>query len=904
MNNGLIGNMRSAPSLPRPIETGFLSDASVDGIFERQAVLCPQAVALQEGEVQWTYQELNQRANQIARCLRAAGAQHESLVGICLERSASMIVGMLAVLKAGSAYVPINPADPAPRRSLMLSRVPLLLTTRELAGEFSDSACQIIYLDDANIAEASTENLSPVATGESLAYVIYTSGSTGRPKGVAVMHRGVIRLFCDPNFVTIKASDVVAQTLNVCFDASVLEIWGALLTGARLVILEKEIILSPPKFQRELERHGVTILMLTTAYFNLIARQSPGAFAKLNYVTFGGEPADPRTVAAVLRHGPPKHLLNAYGPTEASVVATCLDIREVPAETGSISIGRPIAGTTICLLDENLRLVRAGQPGEICIGGAAVARGYLNAPQLTAQRFIKDPFSHQPGARLYRTGDLARWLPDGTLDLIGRLDAQLKIRGFRIEPGEIESVLNQFPGAEDALVLARPNKSGESRLIAYVRGDLSRLKIAELRALLKAKLPEYMVPSAIVPVEEFPLSTNGKIDRDALPVPGVMRDKKGFVEPRNTLEAQLASLWQGVLEVDPIGITDDFFELGGDSLLAASLFVEIEKAFGKNLPLAMLLQRPTIEKLAAALSQEGWKPDWSPIVAVQPQGSHPPLFCVHGGFGGILFYGELARCLGTEQPLYGLQAEGLDGSPIHHSTIPSMAAYYVRQMRQVQPQGPYFLGGYSFGGVVAFEMAHQLYAVDQEVALLVLFDSSDYKNPPRRYSLVERIELDLQSQGFRLPAEKVQYLLQCVGSRLKGSLLQRFRRARDFFDQSKRLKKKSNLVTSSALEVVRESNRQALFKYQIRPYPGQITLFRAEDPDDGYIYPIDNGWTRYAEGGLQIYKIPGQHQQIFARPNVGVLAEKLEGCLRDARTKISCLTLPKPRKQQLLACSN
>jgi amino acid adenylation domain-containing protein len=904
MDDGLIENMRSAPSLPRPIETGFLSGASMDGIFERQAVLCPQAVALQEGEVQWTYQELNQRANQIAHCLRAAGAQHESLVGICLERSASMIVGMLAVLKAGSAYVPINPADPAPRRSLMLSRVPLLLTTRELAGEFSDSGCRIVYLDDANIAEASTENLSPVATSESLAYVIYTSGSTGRPKGVAVMHRGVIRLFCDPNFVTIKASDVVAQTLNVCFDASVLEIWGALLTGARLVILKKEIILSPPQFQRELERHGVTILMLTTAYFNLIARQSPGAFAKLNYVTFGGEPADPRTVAAVLRHGPPKHLLNAYGPTEASVVATCLDIREVPAATGSISIGRPIAGTTIYLLDENLRLVRADQPGEICIGGAAVARGYLNAPQLTAQRFIKDPFSHQPDARLYRTGDLARWLPDGTLDLIGRLDTQLKIRGFRIEPGEIEAVLNQFPGTEGALVLARPTKSGESRLIAYVAGDLSRLKIAELRALLKAKLPEYMVPSAIVPVEEFPLSANGKIDRDALPAPGVIRDKKGFVEPRNTLEAQLASLWEGVLEVDPIGITDDFFELGGDSLLAARLFVEIEKAFGKNLPLAMLLQRPTIEKLATALSQEGWKPDWSPIVAVQPQGSHPPLFCVHGGFGGILFYGELARCLGTEQPLYGLQAEGLDGSPIHHSTIPSMAAHYVRQMRQVQPQGPYFLGGYSFGGVVAFEMAHQLYAVDQEVALLVLFDSSDYKNPPRRYSLVERIELDLQSQGFRFPAEKVRYLLQCAGSRLKSSLIQRFRRARDFVHQTKRLNKKSDLVPSSAVAVVRESNRQALFRYQIRPYPGQITLFRAEDPDDGYIYPIDNGWTRYAEGGLQIYKIPGQHQQIFARPNVGVLAEKLEGCLRDARSKISCLTLPKPEKRQLLACSN
>src|ERR1700730_11944022 len=343
MDRRRIENKQGAAPLPSPLETGFLNDASVDGIFERQAALCPQAVALQDGEVQWTYEKLNQRANQIARCLRAAGAQHESLVGICMERSASMIVGMLAVLKAGSAYVPINPAFPATRRSLMLSGVPLLLTTRELAGEFSDSACRVVYLDDANIPAASTENLTPVATGESLAYVIYTSGSTGQPKGVAVMHRGVIRLFCNTNFLTIEGSDVVAQTLNVCFDAAMQEIWGALLTGARLVILDKELMLSPPRFKEELERRGITVLMPIRALFNLMAREAPGAFAKLKYVAFGGEAADPRSVAAVLRHGPPKHLLNAYGPTEASITATCMEVREVPEGAISIPIGRPIS---------------------------------------------------------------------------------------------------------------------------------------------------------------------------------------------------------------------------------------------------------------------------------------------------------------------------------------------------------------------------------------------------------------------------------------------------------------------------------------------------------------------------------------------------------------------------------
>jgi amino acid adenylation domain-containing protein len=870
---------RAAKDRVVPYRTGtdFSRSASIDGLFENQAAQRPEAIALEHQATRWTYQELNQRSNRIAHCLRQAGAQPDSLVGICMERSTHLIAGMLAILKAGSAYVPLDPAYPAERRALMLERVPLILTTKKLAREFVNGASRVICADDESVLQVSGENLPSLSNGESLAYVIYTSGSSGKPKGVEVMHRGVIRLVCNTNFLTIEACDVVAQTLNVCFDASVQEIWGALLNGARLVILEKETILSPLRLQQELERRGITVLTLVRAHFNLMARKAPGAFAKLKYVVFGGEAADPRCVAAVLKHGPPKHLLNAYGPTEASVAATCMEIRDVPAGAISIPIGRPISNTAIYLLDDCGNLVPVGAVGEIYIGGPGVARGYLGAPQLTAERFIADPFSNEPGARLYKTGDLARWLPDGTIDLIGRVDTQVKVRGFRVEPNEIEAVLKEHPAAHDAVVVVRQNELGDKRLVAYTAGDRARLSATELRHLLKSKLPDYMLPSAIVVLEKFPLNANGKIDRPALPEPVAARGDKEFVGPRDILEAQLAAIWESALGMEPIGVTDDFFEMGGDSLVAAHIFMELERTLGENLPLATLFPLPTIEKLAAALHQQGWEPNWSPIVAIQSHGSRPPFFCVHGGFGGVLFYGQLARCLGAEQPLYGLQAEGLDGGPIKHTTIPSMATYYLSEMRRVQPHGPYFFGGYSFGGVVAFEMAHQLRAAGEEVALLVLFDSLDYQNSSRRHSLAHRIRLGLQARRFSPPVEKLKTLLRRTCSELTATLVERLQGAQNLPGQTKPAS-----TPPSAVQRVQMSNLHAVSIYQFRLYPGRVTLFRAEDPDDGYLHSADNGWTKFAGGGLEIHKIPGQHEAIFTQPNVRVLAEKLDACIRAA----------------------
>jgi amino acid adenylation domain-containing protein len=860
-------------------ETEFPRNASIDELFENRAGQRPESIAVEDQVTRWTYRELNKRSNQIAHFLREAGATAESLVAICMERSVQMIAGMLAILKAGSAYVPIDPAYPAERRSLMLEGVPLLLTTKKLAGKFVHCAVRVICVDDERVLQASAENLPRLSIGESLAYVIYTSGSTGQPKGVAVMHRGVIRLFCNSNFLAIEESDVVAQTLNVCFDAAMQEIWGALLNGARLVILDKESMLSPSRFQQELERRGITVLTLIRALFNLLAREAPGAFAKLNYVVLGGEPADPRSVAAVLKYGPPKHLLNAYGPTEASVAATCMEVRAVFEGAISIPIGRPISNTTIYLLDGHQIPVPIGVAGEIYIGGPGVARGYVGAPQLTAERFIDDPFSNELGARLYKTGDLARWLSDGTIDLIGRADAQVKIRGFRIEPSEIEAVLKQHPGVRDAVVLLQGDAPGEKRLVAYVADERLRLNATELRDFLKSKLPDYMLPAKIVVLEKFPLNSNGKIDRHALPKPGATRCEKVFVGARDSVEAQLVAVWESALGIQPIGVTDDFFQIGGHSLMAAHIFTEIESTLGKNLPLATLFQTPTIEKLAAALRQKGWKPTWKPIVAIQSNGSRPPFFGVHGGFGAVLFYSDLARCLGAEQPLYGIQAQGLDGGPIEHTSVEAMATYYIEEMRSVQPNGPYFFGGYSFGGFVAFEMAQQLRAAGEQVALVVLFDTY---NRWRRCSLAERIRFRLRARELSSPGKKLQYLMQRTWGKLGAILVKSHEDAQKLLHKLKKLNLGRVSTEPRGLHVVHRAHMSALAAYKLHAYSGRITVFRAEKPYNGYEYVDDHGWTRFAKGGIEIHEVPGEHDTIFAPPNVRALAEKLDACIRPA----------------------
>jgi thioesterase domain-containing protein len=537
------------------------------------------------------------------------------------------------------------------------------------------------------------------------------------------------------------------------------------------------------------------------------------------------------------------------------------------------------------LLDDHRNPVPIGVPGEIYIGGAGVARGYVGAPQLTAERFINDPLFGEPGARLYKTGDLARWLPDGTIDLIGRADTQVKIRGFRIEPREIEAVLKLHPWARDAVVVPQDNASGERRLVAYVAAERSRLNATEVRDFLKTKLPDYMLPSAIVVLEKFPLNSNGKIDRHALPEPIATRGDRGekeFAGPRDTLEAQLVAIWERALGMQPISVTDNFFQIGGHSLMAVGVLCEIERIFGKNLPLATLLQTPTIEKMAAALRQEDWKSKWSLLVTIQPRGSRPPFFGVHARHGTVLFYSELVRWLGDEQPFYGLQAQGLDGGPIVHTSVEAIAKCYIAEMRKIQPHGPYFFGGHSAGGVVAFEIAQQLRVAGEQVALVVLFDTAS------AYSFAERIRLRLRALKHSSPGARLRCLTRSAWVKVRRHVTEWHKNAERPVGKVKHL----NAIPVSAEQrgvYVEMAFVRAVNSYRPRAYPGRVTLFRAQHPgDDGYEHASDYGWSDYAQDGIDIYDVAGTHTTIFDRANVRALAEKLDACIRAALAEYNC----------------
>lgn len=844
-------------------------------LIEAQVERTPNAVAVVFEDERLTYAEVNRRANRLAQRLRKLGVGSDLVVGVFAARSVEMVVGLVATLKAGGAYLPLDPSYPAERLSFMLSdaQPKILLAQRSLAPKLPQYAGEVVFLEDDFTAESDANPINTTQP-ENLAYVIYTSGSTGRPKGVMNTHRGICNwLRWLQETYPLTTDDRILQKTAFTFDLSLGEFFWSLIAGSQLVIARPGLHGDSHYLIKTISENRITAILFVPSMLSVfIEDKNTGRCSSLRYVICAGEALPVELQERFFSVLPHAELHNLYGPTEAAVLVTSWKC-ERGSEGRVVPIGRPVANTQIYVLDRVMQPIPTGAVGEIHISGVQVAYGYLGRTELTAEKFVPNPFGE---GRLYKTGDLGRYRVDGAIEFLGRIDHQVKLRGFRIELGEIETVLMGHPAVHSAVVMARQNKPEENRLVAYVAGNLSELKVPELYALLKAKLPSYMVPSAIVLLEKFPLNSAGKIDRLALPAPSFTRGEKAFVEPRNTLEAQLTAIWKSALKMESIGITDDFFEIGGDSLLALRIFTEIEKTLGKNLPLATLFQMPTIEKLAAALRQEGWQPNWAPMVAVQPLGSRPPFFSVHGGFGGVLCYGPLARSLGTDQPFYSLQAEGLDGGPINHPTVPSMATYYLSEVRRVQPHGPYFLGGYSFGGVVAFEMAHQLHAAGQEVALLVLFDSDQ----PRRYSVAHRIKLGLQGRTLSAPGENLQSLLRRTWGKLTSLLVKRLQNAQGSLHQPKLLEEGSAFTPPSAVQLVQMSNLHALSIYQLRPYPGPVTLFRAEIPDDGSPRLVDNGWSRFAGGGFELHHIPGEHQEIFAQPHVQVLAKILDECIR------------------------
>lgn len=608
--------------------TDYPREQCIHQLFEEQVKRTPDAVALVYENMQLTYLQLNQRANQLAHYLQRRGVGPEVPVGLCVERSLEMIVGLLAILKAGGAYVPLDPANPKERLAFILEDIqaPILLTQAHLCEGLPKQKAQVVCVDRDVMSQESEENLKSRVKVENAAYIIYTSGTTGTPKGVVIQHQSLVN-YSEVARITyeLKPGDRVLQFAAISFDASAEEIYPSLVSGATLVLRTNSMIDSISLFLQKCQEWALTVLDLPTAFWHELTRKIALEALLLppsvRLVIIGGEQAQPELVALWQTHvGKQVQLVNTYGPTEATIVATMYSVSGSP-ETGStlreVPIGRPIANVQVYLLDKYLKAVPIGVPGELHIGGVGLAREYFHRPELTAEKFIPHPFSAEPGAYLYKTGDLVRYLPTGDIEFLGRIDHQVKIRGYRIELGEIETVLKQHAAVQEAVVIAREDILGDKRLVAYVvpsRGQT--LTSGDLRSSVMAHLPNYMVPSAFVLLESLPLSSHGKLDRRALPAPestGRELDET-FVAPTLAVHQQLAQIWEELLDIRPIGIRDNFFELGGHSLLAVRLVDQIEQFWGKRISATTLLAGPTIEQLADVLVQSH---DTSSVVAPQ-----------------------------------------------------------------------------------------------------------------------------------------------------------------------------------------------------------------------------------------------------------------------------------------------
>jgi amino acid adenylation domain-containing protein len=598
--------------------------AAVDALFAEHAAATPDAVALAWDGGRMTYGELDARANRLARHLRGRGVAAGTRVGLCLERGPEAIVATLAVLKAGGAYVPLDPSYPVERLAFMLedTAVPVLVTESALAGRLPAHAGPVVSVDDdaAAIAAEPADPLPNEAGADSVLYVMYTSGSTGRPKGIEVPHRAVARLVRGQDFISIDRSDVFLHLAPASFDAATLELWGPLLNGATLAIHPAGAP-SVESIERALAQHGVTTLWLTAGLFHLVVEENIQALAGVRQLLAGGDVLSVPHVRRVLAELPGTALINGYGPTENTTFTCCHRITSAD-EGSSIPIGRPIANTYVRVLDAGMQPVPVGVPGELYAGGAGLSIGYLNRPELTAEKFVADPFA--PGARLYRTGDRVRWRADGTVEFLGRVDTQVKIRGFRIEPGEVEAVILSHPAVREAAVVVRED-AGEKRLVAYFAGDVS---VDEVRDYLRGRLPEHMLPSAVVAMDAIPLTPNGKVDRAALPAPDASADEQAFVAPRTATEQVLAGLWSAVLGVDAVGANDGFFALGGHSLRATRLASRVREVFGIELPLRAVFERATLADLAREIDARvaGGADALPPIVPVERGGTLPLSF--------------------------------------------------------------------------------------------------------------------------------------------------------------------------------------------------------------------------------------------------------------------------------------
>lgn len=882
--------------------TGWEPRQCMHDILADYAKNDPDAVAITAGESTVTYGELDAAANLLAGRLGEHGVQPGAVVAVFLERSPRMFVAMLGVLKAGCAYLPIDPAYPAERIAFMLddSGCALVISENNLLPQLNTS-CPKLCLDEAE--NACRTGSSPVDTRsgiehprvspDALAYIIYTSGSTGRPKGVRVRHRNVVHLVeTAQQVMPFGAADAWTVYHSYAFDFSVWEIWSPLLTGGRVVVVPEKSLRNPQDFVNLLRIQQVTVLNVTPSALRPLVDTFPGGLREgggcLQTLVVGGEAFPEDLALRVLNWG--VSVYNFYGPTECTVWAAALRVNSdncgTPGDNGIVPLGGALPDARLYVLDGAGRLVPPGIPGELYIGGAGVAAGYHNRPELTAEKFVPDPFTGEKGARMYRTGDVCWQRRDGGFGFSGRVDGQVKIRGYRVELGEVEEQFRDCPGVREGVVVLMKGAVGQEMLVGYGVGDFDE---EVCRQQLNRALPAYMVPQCFVRLPALPLNPHGKTDRSALPAPNAAKPDQRVVAPDDDVTRELGKIWQRVLGISSVAPEDDFFRIGGNSLLAVSLFEQIRQRWNRDLPLAVLFETPTLAGLAAIVRDQTWHPRSPALVTIQGRGTRPPLFCVHGGGGQVLVYRDLALRLGDDQPFYGLQLPELSSGAEPMSSMEMVARVYLKELRTVQPHGPYFLGGVSYGGIIAYEMAQQLVAAEEQVGLLVMFDTYAPGYPryqASRHRLRERgraVQLSLEHHLRSLQWLSPQARLGYLGRLLRRTARRMFYPFEDgwFFVRNMSLEMRGRTVPMPSYKAMQE----ALSTYAPDTYPGDLLLFRATRQPPGAIRDAHLGWDQYVQGHIDVVETPGYHADIISEPRVRFMIEAFRERLRDAQSR-------------------
>jgi len=866
----------------------FPKEKCIYQLFEEQVLKTPDSIAISDDHRKLTYTAMNDKANKLARHLHHSGAVEGSLVAICIERSTDLLVALLAIQKAGCTYIPLDPIYPKDRLALILEdgNPVVLLTEKKLLNNLPETAAKNVFIEESEAYQnESGSNTDYAVTPDMVAYLIYTSGSTGKPKGVQIQHRALV------NFILsmakkpgITPEDVLLAVTTISFDIAGLEMYLPIICGATIFVANHETSMNPDLLVQKIEDNQATILQATPVTFRMLNSAEWNGYKKLK-ILCGGE-AMPKELAydLISKCG---ELWNMYGPTETTVWSTVEKVEvDENDRTGYVNLGKPIDNTFIYVLNSEFQPVPIGYPGELFIGGDGLAKGYYHLPEMTKEKFLADPFSKHPGARMYRTGDLVQQTEEGKLEFLNRVDSQVKIRGFRIELGEIESALTQYPTINDNVVIVREDTPGDKKLVAYIiRKEKLDTDIPELRLFLKTKIPDYMVPSAFVFIEKFPLTPNGKIDRKALPSPLEMapQQAKTYMEPQTGMEKKLAKIWSEVLKIERIGMDENFFEIGGHSMIAVTLMVKIEKELGMRLPLAILFDHSNIHDMAQLLDKKVEPISWGSLVPIRSKGTKKPLYLVHGAGLNLLLYTTIVAHLDPDQPVFGLQAKGLDGVDEPLYTIEGIAAYYNSEIMKVDKSGSYALAGFSMGGQLAYEMARQLVEAGKTVSFLGVFDTvsenaSDMDIPflKRYYLRANRLSHQIAwiiSTFLKMPKDKKAEFVSAKWRSLKQKITKDDYKLKP---EGVSLGKQSELP--KYLHKVHRANYIALEKYILPPYPGKLHLFRAMDQKFYIKDPVYYGWDKFVKE-VVILHIPGEHSSIFAPPNDELFAQTLQKCL-------------------------